>query len=333
MKNSTKYLFYIMLIMSTIIVMSSNNWMSMWMGMEMNLVTFMPIMFKTKNNLSSESMMMYFLTQAMGSMIMLMSILMMNNMFMNETIMYNMTIIMLMSIMIKMGAAPMHSWMPEVMNKMNWTSNTILMTWQKIAPMIMMSNMYINMYIISTITMIGTIIGAMGGLNQTSVRKIMAYSSISHIAWMIMCMKFNNEMWMYYLMMYSMMVVMMTITFNKKSIMYTNQMMLTNMTNMEKMNYVIMFMSMGGMPPTMGFLPKWMVIQATMNMNMMFTMTVMLTTTLMTLFYYMRMMSTNIMMNISTNKWNLKTKKSSNTQMSILIMNILLPTLMLMTTF
>nr|YP_009485669.1 NADH dehydrogenase subunit 2 [Saldula burmanica]AVZ00805.1 NADH dehydrogenase subunit 2 [Saldula burmanica] len=324
LKNTSKMLFLIMLMMSTMIVISSNNWMSMWMGMEMNLMSFIPLMSKNKNNFSSEACMMYFLVQTLGSITLLMSILLCPMIMMSPIMISDMVITMMMiSLLIKMGMSPFHMWVPEIMEKMSWMNCLLLMTWQKTAPMIVMSNfLSFNLMIMVPIVM-STMMGAIGGLNQTSVRKIMAYSSISHSGWMIACMNYEHKMWMMYFIVYSMMTTMITMLFNNNSIFYLNQMQMHNSTMFNKINYTIMMMSMGGMPPFMGFMPKWMVIQTMISSSLYLPIMLMMMFSLMTLFYYMRMMTTMIMINTDTNKWMLNESKKKN--MIMLMMNLSLP--------
>nr|YP_009472895.1 NADH dehydrogenase subunit 2 [Aphelocheirus jendeki]AST10099.1 NADH dehydrogenase subunit 2 [Aphelocheirus jendeki] len=323
LKNSSKLLFLTTLIMSTILVISSNNWFSLWMGLEINLISFIPIMSYMKNNFSAESCMLYFLVQSMSSVLFLFFILLsitllkMNNILIETLIMSSM--------MIKMGSAPFHFWLPEIMEKMNWVNCMILMTWQKIAPMTILSYLSQNNKLLLIAAMTGTVIGAMGGINQTSIRKIMAYSSIAHLGWMLACMTMENEMWIYYLMIYSFIVIMLSNMFNYKSILYMNQLNFTSKSMMEKITYLILLLSLGGLPPFLGFLPKWMVIQSLMNNQMYLTLTVLVMTTLITLFYYLRMSSTMIMMNSSINKWNTLSYNNNKLLMINITVNFMLP--------
>nr|UPL65195.1 NADH dehydrogenase subunit 2 [Valleriola javanica] len=328
-KNTSKTLFLFMLMLSTMLVMSSNNWLSMWMGLEMNMMAFIPMIMKSKNNFSSESSMMYFLIQSMGSMILLLtvstnSLIMMSPVMMNESAMTLMTI----SLLIKMGIAPFHMWMPEIMEKMNWNSCLLLMTWQKLAPMFIMTNIIKENQWITINMMMSTVMGAIGGMNQTSLRKILAYSSISHSSWMLACMKFESYTWIMYFMVYSTITAMLTMTFNKKSMFYINQM--NNMTNTtsEKMLMMTTMLSMGGMPPFMGFIPKWLAIQSMINANMIMTMTVMILSNMITLFYYLRMITPMMLMSSITNKW---TQKKSSPMTSMMMLNLTLPTVLALT--
>nr|YP_010432118.1 NADH dehydrogenase subunit 2 [Orius strigicollis]USW04715.1 NADH dehydrogenase subunit 2 [Orius strigicollis] len=321
MKKSTKMMFFMMMIIGTTITMSSNSWMSMWMGLEVNMMAFIPLIYKMKNNKSAESSMIYFLTQSMSSMMMLFSISM-NSMMENKMI-----ILLTISLMIKMGAAPFQMWFTEMMNKMSWMNCLILMTWQKMAPMFILSNISSKMILMSSV--LSAIVGAIGGLNQTSTRKIMAFSSINHMGWMMMCTTFNNNLWMMYLMIYSTLMMPLTWMFNKKMIMHSSQMM-TNMKSMtEKMNITCMMMSMGGMPPMLGFMPKWMAINSMMMSNMYMIMIMMIMMSIITLFYYMRITMSTMMIHEVQKKWMMINQNKYMYSSIMLTMNLLLMTVMM----
>nr|YP_011009645.1 NADH dehydrogenase subunit 2 [Hygia lativentris]WPV77637.1 NADH dehydrogenase subunit 2 [Hygia lativentris] len=330
--NSNKILFLIILVLSTIITMSSNNWLGMWMGLEINLMSFIPLISNSKSKKSSQAMMTYFLTQSIGSIMLLFSITLPIMFSYYEFMTDLIKILILISIMIKIGAAPFHLWLPEMMTNMNWIECMILMTWQKIAPLIIMSNiMSLNWFMYLSVIMSVTV-GSIGGLNQTSLRKILAYSSINHMGWMMMFMTMNLS-WYKYLIIYSLLIIMICLFLNMKNVYFMNQLNSSSPSLMEKLTCFILFLSMGGLPPFMGFLSKWMVIQSMMNSSMYIIMVMMMMFSLITLFYYVRMM-TSFMLSYSTmNKF--VNNNMSNKLMLFMLMftNFMLPILMTMSFF
>nr|YP_009654719.1 NADH dehydrogenase subunit 2 [Cantao ocellatus]QCI09274.1 NADH dehydrogenase subunit 2 [Cantao ocellatus] len=321
----SKSLFWLIMMIGTILVLSSNNWISMWMGLEINLMAFIPLM-NYNNKLSSESMMIYLLTQSASSMLLMFSIIMLN-MTMNEMF-NNLTLI---SLLIKLGAAPFHMWLPEILTKMNWITGVVIMTWQKMAPMMMINNLNTNNVIMYSSIILSVIVGTLGGLNQMSLRKIMAYSSINHLGWMMMMVKTKNN-WLIYLMIYSMMIMIMCWMFHQYNLIHINQINNLNVTMMEKMNYMVSMLSLGGLPPFLGFLPKWLVIQTMMNNNLIMMLLIMVTCSLLSLFYYMRTM-TLMMMTFSTmNKW-IMIKSNPNMLFTMMMVNFSLPFILIMNLF
>nr|AUW38598.1 NADH dehydrogenase subunit 2 [Poecilocoris rufigenis] len=319
--NKSKMLFFLIMSYGTILTLSSNSWISMWMGMEMNMMAFIPIM-NSKNKLSSESMMIYLLTQSMSSMLFMFSIMMMS-LTMNQMF-YNM---MLISLLIKLGAAPFHFWLPEILTKMSWNNSAILMTWQKMAPLMIINNMNYNNKIMYMSIIMSVMVGALGGLNQMSLRKMMGYSSISHLGWMMSLSKIKNN-WIYYLSIYTIMIVSMCWMFHQYNMIHMNQINNMNMTMMEKLTYLTSMLSLGGLPPFLGFLPKWLVIQTLVEDTMYVMITIMIMMSLLSLFYYMRTMTKMMMTFSSTNKWMMikSNKKIINMMM---MMNTSLPLMLI----
>nr|UIG88103.1 NADH dehydrogenase subunit 2 [Halobates proavus] len=326
MKISTKMMMLLTTIMSTLLVLSSENWFSMWMGLEINMLSFIPLMEESKNLMSSESKMIYFIIQSMASMMFLFMITMNPLIMINENLINYLSMSMItLSMSMKIGMAPMHLWFINIMKKLKWNNCMLLMTWQSIAPLYVMSNTNNNVFMINILAIMSALIGAIGGINQTSTKKIMAYSSVNHLGWITTCIIYDNETWMKYLIIYSFMIMILTHSLKSKSINFINQMNMNMKTKTEKMSLIIMMLSLGGLPPFLGFLPKWLVIQSLMNNKCMMTIIILMMTSMITLFYYLRMMTPIIMMNNYINKWNVKSSNMKIMYMMNLIINMMLP--------
>nr|ADU86492.1 NADH dehydrogenase subunit 2 [Culex pipiens pipiens] len=323
MKKISNNIFLIMLIFGSLITISANSWLGAWMGLEINLLSFIPLMNEGKKNLmTSESSLKYFLTQAFASSILLFAIILMmmsfNLNWMNNNF-YELLI--LSTLLLKNGAAPFHLWFPGVMEGLSWINGLILMTWQKIAPLMLISyNINYNFFLIAII--LSMIIGALGGLNQTSLRKLMAFSSINHLGWMLMAMMNNELLWLIYFVFYFFLSMSIVLLFNNLKLFHFNQ-----IFNFSMMNPVIKFflflnlLSLGGLPPFLGFLPKWLVIQNLVETNQLFLLFISVCLTLITLYYYLRMSYSIYMLNFNKNSWMLMNNFSNKNMTFILTMN------------
>nr|UJT63714.1 NADH dehydrogenase subunit 2 [Eulithoxenus emeljanovi]UJT63716.1 NADH dehydrogenase subunit 2 [Eulithoxenus emeljanovi] len=286
-----KILFSSTLILGTIISVTSTSWLGVWMGLEINLLSFIPLMTNTKNIMSTEASLKYFLVQALASAMLLFSIILMSTMsntFLLETSVFQ--ILICSALLLKMGAAPFHFWFPGTMEGLSWKNCFILMTWQKIAPLMLLAyviemNIFITMVIITSV-----LIGSLGGLNQSSLRKLMAYSSINHLGWMISAMIVGENMWELYFIVYTFLSLSIVLLFNIHHIYHINQNLLTLTNNRTtKSCLFLLLLSLGGLPPFLGFFPKWLIIQTLTEMNYQFIVTIMVIMTLVTLFYYLRL--------------------------------------------
>nr|WPV76888.1 NADH dehydrogenase subunit 2 [Phlebotomus chinensis] len=308
--NPSKTLFMTTLIIGIIITISSNSWLSVWMGLEINLLSFIPLMTDENNLYSNEASLKYFLTQAMASSLLLFSIILFLNYNLLNFNLWNINFwtklsLINLTLLIKMGSAPFHFWFPSVMNCLSWFNNWILMTIQKIAPFILIFYSF-NFYINMTSLILSLIFGSLGGLNQTSVRKIMAYSSINHLSWMLCSIFFSKNLWLNYFFFYYFLTSSIVLLFNLFNIFYINQFFLYFNNNLTiKFSIFILLLSLGGLPPFLGFFPKWLVIQYLMFNNFYFILLLMVIFTLFTLYFYLQMTYSAFMINSWNFKWNI----------------------------
>nr|UOU85331.1 NADH dehydrogenase subunit 2 [Cordilura albipes] len=300
--NSSKIMFFSILMTGTMISISANSWMGAWMGLDINLLAFIPLMSDNKL-MSTEASLKYFLTQALASSVFLFAVIMLmfNSMNINQTYLSEMMIFS--SLLLKSGSAPFHFWFPNVLEGLSWMNALILMTWQKIAPLMLISYIIFKPLILISI-ILSSLIGALGGLNQTSLRKMMAYSSINHLSWMLAAIYSNSLLFLWYFCIYSFLTSSMVFLFNIFQISYINQL-FTSFFNSKIMKFFLFFnlLSLGGLPPFLGFFPKWIIIQSLTINNQLFMLTFMVLMTLITLYFYIRLCYSAFMLNHFENNW------------------------------
>nr|QIJ59984.1 NADH dehydrogenase subunit 2 [Agrypnus sp. YD-2019] len=308
MTKAYKILFLTLIFSSTLISISSYSWLGMWLGLEINLLSIIPLMQNPKSMLSSESAIKYFVVQAIASTIIMASvIIMMSKTSFSSTINIQSMFLLMMNsaLLTKMGTAPFHFWFPEVMEGLDWMNCLLILTWQKIAPMIlMMYNMNFQMFMIVMIVSSMVVSGFMG-VNQISLRKILAYSSINHMGWMISTMMIMETIWLYYFLIYTIITINLVLILNKYKIFFLNQLYQSmNEKPMTKLWFMVNFLSLSGVPPFLGFLPKWLTIQALVMNGIIILPVIMIILTLFTIFMYMRIAISSLLMNINETSWN-----------------------------
>nr|YP_010116687.1 NADH dehydrogenase subunit 2 [Iotaphora admirabilis]QPL16795.1 NADH dehydrogenase subunit 2 [Iotaphora admirabilis] len=300
--NSNKMFFYFILIFSTMISISSNSWFGCWIGLEINLLSFIPLISKSNNLMASEASLKYFLIQSIASINFIFYIILKMIILKNFEINNIMSLMINSSMLMKMGAAPFHFWFPNIIEGLSWFNSFILMTWQKITPMILLSYYFNKNFLIFSI-ILNIFIGAIGGLNQTSLRKIMAFSSINNLGWMISSIMISENLWMFYLIMYSMLISIMCFFFYMLNLYFINQMFIINLNPMIKINMLINFLSLGGLPPFIGFFPKWIVINFLMMNNNYLLTFIFIMMSLIMLFFYIRIIYSSFILNYFKMKW------------------------------
>nr|AVN67634.1 NADH dehydrogenase subunit 2 [Parcoblatta divisa] len=302
-------LFMTTMVSGAVITVSSNSWLGAWMGLEINLLSFIPIMSSNQNIYTTEASLKYFLIQALASSILLFLIIsktMINEFFymLNSTIS---STIMNTPLLLKSGAAPFHWWLPSVMEGLDWINCFFLLTIQKIAPLILISYT-LMISIFSTIIIISSIfIGSIGGYNQISIRKILTYSSINHMGWMLSALLLGNNFWLTYFFIYSMLTLTIIMIVKPLQVSFINQTFLMNNNNtIMKFLLFTSLLSLGGLPPFLGFLPKWIIIQNMVTNNMFILVTIMVVMSLITLYYYLRICYSSFIMLHFEPSWNIQ---------------------------
>lgn len=202
--------------------------------------------------------------------------------------------------------APFHFWFPIVIEGLNWINNLILITWQKIAPLILLTYC-VNFYFFLFSLIISIIIGRINGLNQTSLRKLIAYSSINHLGWMTAGIINNQNIWFSYLIFYCFLSISVVFIFNNFKIFNINQIFsFFNIKNLIKTIIFLPLLSLGGLPPFLGFFPKWIIIEYLININFYFTLLLIIYFTLITLYFYIRISYSSFILNYNEINWIIK---------------------------
>lgn len=189
------------------------------------------------------------------------------------------------------------------MEGLSWINRLILITWQKIAPLMLISYIIIKPLLLVSI-FLSAIIGALGGFNQTSLRKLMAFSSINHLSWIISAILIRESLWFIYFRIYTFLsftIVSMLKIFN---IFHINQLFsLFINSKIFKLFTILNLLSLGGLPPFIGFLPKWLLIQSLSLANQFFLITVLTVTTLIALYFYLRLCYSAFLINYYEVNW------------------------------
>nr|Q330D6.1 RecName: Full=NADH-ubiquinone oxidoreductase chain 2; AltName: Full=NADH dehydrogenase subunit 2 [Gardnerycteris crenulatum]AAS91421.1 NADH dehydrogenase subunit 2 [Gardnerycteris crenulatum] len=320
------FMIMLTIILGTTIVMTSSHWLTVWMGFEMNMLAIIPMLMKNHHPRSTEAATKYFLTQATASMLLLLAITI-NLMSSGQWTVTNMinptsSIILTIALAMKLGLAPFHFWVPEVTQGTPLSSGLILLTWQKLAPLSILLTMspIINLDLLLMMGLLSVMIGGWGGLNQTQLRKIMAYSSIAHMGWMVTILIYNPTLTMLNLTIYIMMTLTMFMLLITTST--TTTLSLSHAWNKMPLITTMMLttlLSMGGLPPLTGFMPKWMILQELTKNNSIILPTFMAITALLNLYFYMRLTySTSLTMFPTTNATKIKWPFMTTKQMTYL---------------
>jgi len=279
-------LFLISLILGTFIAISANSWFTCWLGLELNLISFIPVILRYTNIKSTESAIKYFLAQAISSIILIAS----SNVFSfidNNSLILNPSNLIIIALIIKIGVAPTHFWFPQVITNLNWFQCFIIIVWQKIAPIFIFSYFAPN-HIISSIIVLSALTGAAGGINQSFIKPLLAFSSISHSAWIISLSTISAYFILNYLIIYAIINIALTFFLNTFDINSISSTFNNIISTPIKINIIILIMSLGGLPPFIGFAAKINALMTLINFNFFFTPLILILSSIVSLYFYFK---------------------------------------------
>nr|QPH36817.1 NADH dehydrogenase subunit 2 [Nothobranchius moameensis] len=323
--------------MGTVLTMMSSHWLLAWMGLEINTLAIIPLMIKKHHPRAVEASTKYFLVQATAAATLLFASTMnawLTGAWEITQMMHPLPLTLTtMALALKMGLAPVHSWLPDIMQGLDLKMGLVLATWQKLAPFSLLFQVGNNILMI-LLGLASVIVGGWGGLNQTQLRKVMAYSSIAHFGWMFMVLQLLPPLSWVALLTY---VIMTFSLFNMFMLVKATNINSLSMSSMKAPALTalapLILLSLGGLPPLTGFMPKWVILQELTKQNFHVTATTAALSALLSLYFYLRLsysMTLTIAPNMSTNtlSWRLyNTSITTPTASSIATALMLLPLL------
>nr|WET58879.1 NADH dehydrogenase subunit 2 [Troglonectes sp. 2 TL-2023] len=282
--------------LGTTLTFASSHWLLAWMGLEINTLAITPLMAQQHHPRAVEATTKYFLTQATAAAMILFAATT-NAWITGEWDINNLShplasTMVITALALKIGLAPMHFWLPEVLQGLDLLTGLILSTWQKLAPFALIIQMAptTNPLMLTSLGILSTLIGGWGGLNQTQIRKILAYSSIAHMGWMMVILQYAPHLTLLALSTY---ILMTSTAFLSLKMASTTK--ITTLTTMWSKTPVLAsttaltLLSLGGLPPLTGFMPKWLILQEMTKQELPLTATIMALAALLSLYFYLRL--------------------------------------------
>nr|AIF79812.1 NADH dehydrogenase subunit 2 [Cnemaspis affinis] len=322
---------------STILTAASHHWLLAWLALELNTLSILPIIMKPNHPRATEATTKYFLVQTTAAAMILfagtLNTWQTGQWSITHTPAPYTTTIMATAIMLKLALAPVHLWYPDVLQGSTMNTALILSTWQKLAPLtlLFMISHHLPPNTLLTLGLLSALTGGWLGLNQTQVRKILAASSIAHMGWIITALTINPALTTLTLMIY---ITMTTTVFSHMTTTNTKTIpdISTTWTHSPALLLTTMLalISLGGLPPTTGFMPKWLILKEMTAIKLIPLAFALLLASLPSLFFYLRMMYLTTLTTAPTTttteyKWRLKTNLQKPLLPLMALTTLLLP--------
>nr|WNH22389.1 NADH dehydrogenase subunit 2 [Harengula humeralis] len=326
------------LLLGTTLTLNTSHWLMAWVGLEINTLAIIPLMAEKHHPRAVEAATKYFLVQAAGA----------------ATVLFASTVnawacgqweithlshpvasaVVLMALALKIGLAPVHFWLPEVLQGVTLTTGLILSTWQKLGPLVLIMQISrdVHPHLLTALAICSTLVGGWGGLNQTQLRKVLAYSSIAHLGWMILAVQMAPRLAFLALVTYIIMTAAAFLTLNSINATKVSTLaaVSTKSPALGAMACLVL-LSLGGLPPLTGFMPKWLILQQVTAQGYTIIATFVALSALISLYFYLRLAYAMALTLIPTTTnasapWRVKTKKFTlPLSLTIVLATCLLP--------
>lgn len=277
--------------MGTILALRRSSWFVVWMGLELNMMGFVPFV-GVRGKIISGGIFKYFLIQVVGSLVIFLLGLLGRMelgywIFVYDALIKGGILIIIMAL--KIGARPFHGWVLSVRDELDWVSLIILLTWQKLAPLGLIIVSGWRVLAVLFVGILRVLVGGIGGLNQLIIKQLMVYSSIGHLGWISVLFLVSWGVGLVYFLFYTV-VRLGVIIYFIKGYSYVRQ-----FYSSEYIDRIIIgrlclnLFSLGGLPPLLGFYPKWIGIVSLLGLSYFWLVIFYLIIGLITLYFYLRL--------------------------------------------
>nr|AIL82323.1 NADH dehydrogenase subunit 2 [Lygodactylus capensis] len=323
------------LLASTTIVMSSHHWLLVWIGLELNTLSIMPMIIKSHHPRATEATTKYFLVQTAAAALILFAGTLNTWKTGQWTFTYTpspSTTMIMLAAMLKLGLAPVHFWYPDVLQGSTLLMALTISTWQKIAPLTIL-------YMISqtpstamlTVGLTSALVGGWGGLNQTQMRKLLAFSSIAHMGWVLTALTLDPKLATLTLIVYIFTTTATFLILSSTTMMTTMDLSSAHSSHPTlTMVLMLLVLSLGGLPPLTGFMPKWLILNELVSQNLVLLATLLALASLPSLYFYLRITFVTMLMAPPNStptelKWRFKLTPSRMLMMTTPLATLMLP--------
>lgn len=223
----------------------------------------------------------------------------------------------LITMFFKLSAAPLHFWTPEVYENSEFLSIGYFSTIPKFPILALLTsqtsfltnNFTILFYVFGIISLV---VGSVSGLFQLSIKKILAYSTIANTAYLLLVFSSLQNSHITYIeaerslfysnFSYCNIAVWFQMTFYSLALIaltgflqaftegseFKNLLVLTYLPNSYRLSVYILLLSLGGVPPTLGFISKYFMVQSMIASENIFSSILLVAFSILSLFFYTR---------------------------------------------
>nr|YP_009730176.1 NADH dehydrogenase subunit 2 [Ophiopholis japonica]QHT54232.1 NADH dehydrogenase subunit 2 [Ophiopholis japonica] len=293
--------FNLFLLSSLVFVFISEHWLIVWIWLE--CITLSLVILLQPNLISCrglESVCKYFVAQSVAGVIILFGILLRfygeNSFFISGYYNSSCHLVLILGLLIKLAVFPSPFWFIDAVGGVPFSQSFYLIVVSKLSPLYLLFSIVDSHLIIllSFVGLISALTSAVLGVNQSSFRKLLAYSSISNLGWFVVCLPFlSGGLVVFCVLSYICMLVPVLWAGSHFNLNFMVKSSNLYGTPANKVVLLVSLLSLGGLPPSVGFFFKWVFFQSLVDVNLYWVSSVLIISSLFSLFFYL-IMSFNI---------------------------------------
>ncbi|MCK5337096.1 MAG: NADH-quinone oxidoreductase subunit NuoN [Gammaproteobacteria bacterium] len=311
-------------VLGMMVMVSSNHMLSLYLGLELlSLSMYAMVAFNRDSGKSAEAAMKYFILGAIASGMLLYGIsiiygvtgslnipeianALVKQSEMNIGLVFGL-VFLVVGLAFKLGAVPFHMWVPDVYHGAPTTVTSYIASAPKIAGFAIiirilveglgaMQNDWQDMLIILAVLSLG--VGNVIAIAQTNLKRMLAYSTISHVGFILLGLLAGTNAGyssaMFYILVYSLMsvggfgIILLLARAGFESEELSDLKGLNQRSPWFAFMMLIFMFSMAGVPPTVGFWAKLAVLSAVIDVNMLWLALVAVFFSIIGVYYYLR---------------------------------------------
>lgn len=346
------YILYLFLMLSIVFLLFANDFITLYLSIEFqNFIFYILLAYNRKSKYGIESAIKYFILASFMSILMVYGISLLYGLTgtfnfndlkifflifqqyssliytFNEYIYYYLFITLLFIFMLfffKLTIAPFYFWALDVYEGVSIVNLMLFMIISKFIFLIVLSKLiyvyffkifYIYQNLFFILAILSIFIGAIGGVSETNIKKIFAYSSINHIGFILLSLSTGTivglQIAFFYFFIYIIMSFIFFIIFlsNKKLIENRFVEYITDLKDYQKINkvlayvFAILLFSLSGIPPLLGFWSKFFVLVEISKLGLYNLLIILLIINMLNIYYYLRFVK--IMFFDFNQKWSI----------------------------
>ena len=262
--------------LSSLLLVSSINWFSIYLAIELQTLSlFILVALKRDSAYSTEASLKFFVLGAVSSGLFLFGCVLLYGTTGSTSVQEinsNLTadvgkILLTISLLFKLSAVPFHMWAPDVYEGSPTTITVLLVTVPKIGVFSILVQVGPVTNVVLICAALSIVYGAIGALNQTKLKRLLAYSGIGHMGFILLGVAIGSfesiQAGVIYMIIY---VIMSICTFTILLSLNLRKDLIIEVKELSRKNPVIgvtmafIFLSTAGIPPLAGFLSKWFIL-------------------------------------------------------------------------